>query len=71
MKKELKKQTSTVTGCEPAYFQPIFFSSAFFFVFFFIQQWNILTGSDCADLSAKGSGESNGVTMVLAPLSVL
>lgn len=35
MKKELKKQTSTVTGCEPAYFQPIFFSSAFFFLFLY------------------------------------
>lgn len=30
MKQEFKKQTSTVAGCAPAYFQPIFFLLSFF-----------------------------------------
>lgn len=67
MKQELKNRLPLWLDVCQHTFSQFFFSSAFFF----IQQKNVLTGGDCADLSAKGFMESNGVTMVLAPLSVL
>ena len=36
-----------------------------------MQQGDILTEGDCADMFAKGFRESNGATMALAPLSEL
>lgn len=66
MKQELKNRLPLwLDGRQNTFSQFSFYSP-----FFFIQQQNVLTGGDCADLSAKGFRESNGVTMVLVPLSV-